>query len=82
MDALKLRDLDLHDSIDIYSGVIDPDYSNELIVLTVNSSQNCFDIKQGDSIAEMILERSITPAIYLLSSLNIPTKGTRVGEGA
>ena len=40
--------LALDENIDIVGGVIDPKYCSELNVLTVNSSQKCFDIKQGD----------------------------------
>ena len=63
--------LSTHDNIDIAGGVIDPDYNKEIRVVIVNSSQKRFTILKGDAIAQVIFERAATPAIRLLSSLNI-----------
>jgi dUTP pyrophosphatase len=44
-------------SIDIGAGVVDYDYRGELFVCFINNSEFEFNIKSGDRIAQMILER-------------------------
>ena len=44
-------------SIDTLAGVIDADYRGEVKVLLFNGSDGDFEVKQGDRVAQLILER-------------------------
>jgi deoxyuridine 5'-triphosphate nucleotidohydrolase len=61
--------------IDVAAGVIDPDYRGEVKILLVNSSQKRFDIKEGDSIGQIIFESAATPAFQVLNSLTETSRG-------
>ena len=43
--------------IDVTAGVIDSDYQEEVKVLLVNHSDIQFEIKMGDHIAQLIIEK-------------------------
>jgi deoxyuridine 5'-triphosphate nucleotidohydrolase len=61
--------------VDVAAGVIDPDYRGEVKILLVNSSQNRFNIQEGDSIGQLIFEKAATPAFQVLQSLAPTTRG-------
>lgn len=42
--------------IDVMAGVIDPDYTGEIKVLLYNSSNEPFEIKSGERIAQIVFE--------------------------
>ena len=62
--------LALHNNINISGGVINPDCRGELNVLIVISIQKKFEIKDGNTISQIIYERDITPSIRTIPSLN------------
>ena len=64
-------------SIDVGAGVIDADYRNSIRVILFNHSNNDFEVKVGDRIAQLILEKILTPEIEIVSELN----ETRRGKG-
>lgn len=49
--------------IDVLAGVIDPDYRDEIGVLLINHGKECYAVRPGDRIAQMIFERAdrLTP---------------------
>lgn len=49
--------------IDVGAGVIDPDYTGEIKVVLFNHGDKDFEVKEGDRIAQLILERCETPII-------------------
>ena len=49
--------------INVGAGVIDPDYTGEIKVETDNHGLKDFEIKKGDRIAQLILEKCETPLI-------------------
>ena len=49
--------------IHVGAGVIDPDYTGELKVCLFNLGSVPFEIKQGERIAQLILEKCSTPLI-------------------
>ncbi|KWU47588.1 dUTP diphosphatase [Rhodotorula sp. JG-1b] len=55
--------------IDTGAGVIDADYRGEVKVLLFNLSQSDFEVKQGDRVAQLILERIVTPDVQEVESL-------------
>lgn len=62
--------------IDIGAGVIDPDYRGEIKVLLINNG-NFLKVRKGDKIAQIIIEKCITPEIEYVSDLD----NTQRGEG-
>jgi dUTP pyrophosphatase len=57
--------LALKHSIDITTGVIDPDYRGEVKVLMVNNRSQTYTVQSGERIAQLILERVETPDILV-----------------
>lgn len=49
--------------IHVGAGVIDPDYTGEVKVLLFNHGSDDFEIKKGDRIAQLVLERCETPHV-------------------
>jgi dUTP pyrophosphatase len=59
------------------AGVIDPDYTGELKVILFNHGSESFEIKQGDRIAQLILEKCETPLIEEVDELKETKRGER-----
>ena len=49
--------------IQVGAGVIDPDYTGEVKVVLFNHGDKNFEVKKGDRIAQLILERCETPQV-------------------
>ncbi len=56
-------------SIDVGAGVIDADYRGEIKILLINNSPEPFRIKKHDCIAQMILEKNMTPRFSIIEKL-------------
>ena len=63
--------------IDVGAGVIDPDYTGEIKVIMFNHGDMEYTIKQGDKIAQMILERCETPPIEEVIEIEDTVRGTQ-----
>ncbi|EXJ81616.1 dUTP pyrophosphatase [Capronia coronata CBS 617.96] len=61
--------------IDTGAGVIDADYRGEVKVLLFNHSEVDFEVKKGDRIAQLVLERIYTPEIVEVESLEESVRG-------
>ena len=61
--------------IDVGAGVIDPDYTGEVKVVLFNHGTEDFEIKKGDRIAQLILERCDTPMIKEIGLLDETLRG-------
>ena len=59
------------------AGVIDPDYTGELKVILYNHGSEKFEIKKGDRIAQLILEKCETPLIDEVEEIKDTQRGTR-----
>jgi len=57
-------------------GVIDSGYRGEVKVILHNMSDNVFEIKKGNKIAQLILIKIITPDIMEVSELTTTVRGT------
>jgi dUTPase/Reverse transcriptase (RNA-dependent DNA polymerase) len=57
--------LALKHSIDIATGVIDPDYRGEVKVLLVNNGPQTYTVQNGEHIAQLILKRVETPDVLV-----------------
>jgi len=63
--------------IDVGAGVIDEDYRGPVGVVLFNFGEKEFEIKKGDRIAQLILEKIITPEVEEVADLDV----TKRGEG-
>ena len=66
---------------DIGAGVIDKDYRGEIKVLIFNHSDELFEIKVGDKIAQLIIERALIPPIIQINSYDELEKTERGEAG-
>ena len=49
--------------VDVGAGVIDRDYGGNVHVLLINNSDDDLLVKNGDRVAQLILERIVTPPV-------------------
>ncbi|EPT02797.1 hypothetical protein FOMPIDRAFT_1117446 [Fomitopsis schrenkii] len=61
--------------IDTGAGVIDADYRGVLYILLFNLSDEDFQVEEGDRIAQLILERIVTPDVLEVEDLNETLRG-------
>lgn len=61
--------------LDIGAGVIDADYRGEVKVLMFNFSDVDYQVKQGERIAQLVLERIVTPDVVEVDSLEASVRG-------
>ncbi|KAE8675273.1 Deoxyuridine 5'-triphosphate nucleotidohydrolase [Hibiscus syriacus] len=62
-------------SIDVGAGVIDADYRGPLGVILFNYSDVDFEVKVGDRIAQLIIEKIMTPDVLEVEDLDATTRG-------
>jgi dUTP pyrophosphatase len=62
--------------INVGAGVIDPDYTGEVKVVLFNHGDKDFEVKKGDRIAQLILERCETPMIKEIGLLEETLRGS------
>ncbi|XP_063685618.1 uncharacterized protein LOC134819551 [Bolinopsis microptera] len=63
--------------IDIGAGVVDKDYRGEVGVVMFNLAQTDYQVTRGDRIAQLVLERILTPPVLEVEDLD----STERGEG-
>lgn len=61
--------------VHVGAGVIDADYRGELKVLLFNLGEITFDVRKGDRIAQLVLERIATPPVVKVESLEDTQRG-------
>ena len=62
--------------IDVGAGVIDSDYRGEVGVVLFNHGDQDFQVKMGDRIAQLILEKIDTPPVEEVQDLGNTVRGT------
>ncbi|KMT11494.1 hypothetical protein BVRB_5g108170 [Beta vulgaris subsp. vulgaris] len=62
-------------SIDVGAGVIDADYRGPVKVILFNHSDVEFEVKVGDRIAQLIIEKIITPDVLEVDDLDATVRG-------
>ena len=62
--------------IDVGAGVVDADYRGEVGVVLFNHGDQDFEVKMGDRIAQLILEKISTPKVEEVSALEDTVCGT------
>jgi dUTP pyrophosphatase len=61
--------------IDTGAGVIDADYRGQVKVLLFNHGDNDFEVKEGDRVAQLVLERIYTPEVMEVQVLEESIRG-------
>lgn len=61
--------------INVGAGVVDPDYTGEVKVLLFNHGSDAFEVKRGDRIAQLILERCETPDVEEVGAIEDTERG-------
>ncbi|KAH9850039.1 dUTP pyrophosphatase [Lenzites betulinus] len=61
--------------IDTGAGVIDADYRGVVFVLLFNLSDKDFTVNEGDRVAQLILERIVTPDVLEVDDLDETLRG-------
>jgi dUTP pyrophosphatase len=61
--------------IDVGAGVVDSDYRGNVGVILFNHSDVDFEIKHGDRVAQLILERIATPEVVEVEDLDDTARG-------
>ena len=59
------------------AGVIDPDYTREIMVLMINTASRVYSIKKGDPIAQLILEKVSSPILREIKELPPTVRGAQ-----
>ena len=57
------------------AGVIDPDYTGEIMVLSINTASYVHPVNKGDPIAQLILEKVSIPILKEVKELPPTTRG-------
>ncbi|CAI8034354.1 Deoxyuridine 5'-triphosphate nucleotidohydrolase [Geodia barretti] len=61
--------------IDVGAGVIDADYRGNVGVVLFNLAQNPYQVKKGDRIAQLVLEKIMTPDVMEMEELPESERG-------
>ena len=61
--------------IDTGAGVIDEDYRGEVFVLLFNHAESDYRVAEGDRIAQLILERIVTPEAIEVQTMSETIRG-------
>ena len=61
--------------IDTGAGVIDADYRGPVKVLLFNHGETDFEVKEGDRIAQLVIERIYTPEVVEVQELEASVRG-------
>ena len=59
------------------AGVIDPDYTGEIMVLLINAASRVHNLAKGAPIAQLILEKISTPLLKEVDELPPTTRGAQ-----
>ncbi|KAM3378301.1 deoxyuridine 5'-triphosphate nucleotidohydrolase [Capsicum galapagoense] len=63
-------------SIDVGAGVVDADYRGPVGVILFNHSDVDFEVKIGDRIAQLIIEKIIVPEVEVVDDLDSTVRGS------
>ncbi|KAH6816891.1 DUTP-PYROPHOSPHATASE-LIKE 1 [Perilla frutescens var. frutescens] len=62
-------------SIDVGAGVVDADYRGPVGVILFNHSDVDFEVKAGDRVAQLIIEKIVTPEVAEVDDLDSTARG-------
>lgn len=56
-------------AIDVLAGVVDADFRGEIKVILINHGRESYRFEKGDRIAQLVIEKIITPAVIQVEEL-------------
>ena len=59
----------------VEAGIIDPDYTGEIMVLMINAASRVYSIKKDDPIAQLILEKVSIPILREIKEIPPTVRG-------
>ena len=69
--------LAIQNQVHVGAGVVDPDYTGEIKVLLINNSKHYYQVKEGEAIAQLILEKACIPILKQVKKLPTTERGDR-----
>ena len=69
--------LAIQNQMHVDAGVIGPDYTGEIKLLLINNSKHYYQIKEGEPIAQLILEKASMPILKQIKELPSTERGDR-----
>ncbi|KAJ8572838.1 hypothetical protein K7X08_009349 [Anisodus acutangulus] len=63
-------------SIDVGAGVIDADYIGPVVIVLFNHSDVEFEVQAGDRIAQLIIQKIVTPEVEEVDDLDSTVRGS------
>ena len=69
--------LAIQNQVHVGAGVIDPDYTGEIKVLLINNSKHYYQVKEGEPIAQLVLEKASMPILKQIKELPTTERGNR-----
>ena len=69
--------LAIQNQVHVGAGVIDPDYTGEIKVLLINNAKHYYQVKEGEAIAQLILEEACIPVLKQVNELPTTGRGDR-----
>ena len=73
--------LALNHSIDVVGGVIDPDYTGQIMVILANNSKVDYRVKPGDRIAQLIIEKYFDETPFIDNKKEVEIEPITLGAG-
>jgi dUTP pyrophosphatase len=67
--------LAFHNGVVVEAGTIDSDYRGEVKVLLFNLGQEDYAVENGSRIAQLVIEKIITPPLKVVEDLSSTTRG-------
>ena len=64
-------------ALTINAGVIDPDYTGEIKIILVNLSNQDYEVKKGDKIDKLIVERIMDEEMVIVKELDTTERGVK-----
>ena len=64
-------------SIDVLAGVVDRDYTGNIVVVLINLGLWPYHVRRGDRIAQLICEKIVVPEVMEVSALPSTARGAR-----
>mmetsp|Transcript_7057 Transcript_7057/g.11624 ORF Transcript_7057/g.11624 Transcript_7057/m.11624 type:complete len:168 (+) Transcript_7057:35-538(+) len=61
--------------MDVGAGVIDRDYRGNVGVVLFNHAEKDYEVKHGDRVAQLVLERIFTPEVFEVEELDATKRG-------
>ena len=68
--------LSVKKNIDIGAGVVDSSYRGEIKVVMINNGDSPVEVKEGDRIAQLVIERCANPRVEVVKELSSSQRGT------